>query len=147
MTKGKEPPGRNDHYAIARLVMGVAEYSRRNFEASAAEFDLSSPQARALLAMEGEASMRVLADHLGCDPSYVTGLADGLEARGLVERTTGEDRRVKVLALTPAGRKLRARLRTRVIASSPAVRHLTVAERDALMVLLGKVLAAEAGGA
>jgi DNA-binding MarR family transcriptional regulator len=136
-------PSRTDPPA-GRLVMGVAEYSKRRFDAAAAEFDLSSPEARALLSMEEEASMRALADHLACDPSYVTGLADGLEARGLIARTAGaKDRRVKVLVLTPEGRTLRERLRARVIATSPVERHLTPRECEELRALLGKVLAAE----
>jgi hypothetical protein len=48
--------------------------------------------------------MRMLADRLACERSYITGLADQLEERGLVTRATGEDRRVKLLALTESDR-------------------------------------------
>ena len=48
--------------------------------------------------------MSGLAELLFCDASNVTGIADRLEARGLIERrSAGGDRRVKVLALTSAG--------------------------------------------
>jgi DNA-binding MarR family transcriptional regulator len=58
-------------------------------------------------------SMRDIAAEMCCDPSNVTGMIDRLEARGLVERTPGEDdRRVKMLSLTAEGRSLHRRLET-----------------------------------
>ena len=49
-----------------------------------------------------------LAETLSCDASNVTGLVDRLESRGLVRRApSAEDRRVKVLQLTPTGARLR----------------------------------------
>ena len=46
--------------------------------------------------------MSSLAELLVCDASNITGIADRLEARGLVERrSVGADRRVKTLALHP----------------------------------------------
>ena len=55
--------------------------------------------------------MSRLADTLSCDASNVTGLVDRLESRGLVRRQSSlQDRRVKVLQLTPAGARLRAQL-------------------------------------
>ncbi|MBW3630045.1 MAG: MarR family transcriptional regulator, partial [Gemmatimonadetes bacterium] len=63
---------------------------------------------RALLALAEAAPMRSLAGQLRCDASNVTGLADRLEVRGLVTRVGQQgDRRVKLLALTDAGRALR----------------------------------------
>jgi MarR family transcriptional regulator, organic hydroperoxide resistance regulator len=51
-----------------------------------------------------------MADLLQCDPSNVTGIVDTLEARNLAKRKPSDaDRRVKVVELTAAGRKLRAR--------------------------------------
>lgn len=55
-----------------------------------------------------EMPMRVLGEHLYCDASYVTDLVDRLEQRGLIERRpSSEDRRVKLIALTPAGESCR----------------------------------------
>ena len=49
-------------------------------------------------------SMRELAQRVRADPSRMTAVADELEARGLLERQTDPDnRRVKLLVLTPAG--------------------------------------------
>ncbi len=54
--------------------------------------------------------MRELADQLHCDRSYITSLADKLEERGLVKRIPGEDRRVKLLALTDEGMAVRNKI-------------------------------------
>ena len=46
-----------------------------------------------------------------CDNSNITGIVDRLTERGLVERRAAEgDRRVKLVALTKEGRKLRDEL-------------------------------------
>jgi DNA-binding MarR family transcriptional regulator len=74
------------------------------------EHGLTFPQAHALRLLDPDRPLPMshLADNLFCDASNVTGLADRLEARGLIERRPGEeDRRVKTLALTPAGARLR----------------------------------------
>jgi DNA-binding MarR family transcriptional regulator len=76
-----------------------------------AELGLTFAQAHALRSLDPDRPlpMSALAELLVCDASNVTGIADRLEARGLVERqSAGGDRRVKVLALTPAGTELRA---------------------------------------
>jgi DNA-binding MarR family transcriptional regulator len=53
--------------------------------------------------------MGALAGTWRCDASTVTWIVDRLERRGLVERRPHErDRRVKVVALTPLGTRLRA---------------------------------------
>jgi DNA-binding MarR family transcriptional regulator len=70
------------------LVLDLVERLQRGFALRAAEFGLSRAQAKVLLALRpGEAlPMRVLARGLGFDPSNLTGLADRLEERGLIER-------------------------------------------------------------
>jgi MarR family transcriptional regulator, organic hydroperoxide resistance regulator len=78
---------------------------------------------------------------LHCDASNVTGIADRLEARGLVTRQAArEDRRVKLLALTPAGMRLRAGLEDAIADASPIMSGLTVDERETLRALLGKAI-------
>jgi DNA-binding MarR family transcriptional regulator len=77
------------------------------------DLGLTFAQAHALRLLDPERplAMSALAQLLVCDASNVTGIADRLEARGLVERqSAGKDRRVKVLALTAAGIKLRKRV-------------------------------------
>jgi len=82
--------------------------------------------------------MSSLAGHMGCDASNVTGIADRLEARGLVRRETGTDRRIKLLALTPEGEKVRDQVRKRLSETSPAG-TLSDAERRTLKQLLLKM--------
>jgi DNA-binding MarR family transcriptional regulator len=49
-----------------------------------------------------------------CDNSNITGIVDRLEERGLVERGAAEgDRRVKLVALTQAGREIHDELARR----------------------------------
>ena len=84
--------------------------------------------------------MRDLAGRLRCDPSNVTFLADRLEERGLVERRPDpSDRRVKLLALTPAGLAVRTRIVQAAATSSPVAR-LSPADQQRLCRLLGKCL-------
>lgn len=124
--------------------MHVTEQTLHNFEAAAAAFDLTVAQARALLALEGAAPMRSLAEHLRCDASYVTGIADHLERRGLVSRAAqAGDRRVKLLQLTPDGRRLRSTLQARMLETSPVMVALDAGERALLRDLLAKAAGSE----
>ncbi|MEO8483393.1 MAG: MarR family transcriptional regulator [Acidobacteriota bacterium] len=82
-----------------------------------------------------------LAETLACDASNVTGLVDRLEARGLVRRRPSvEDRRVKVLDLTPTGAKVRTRLLTRMTAHPLPLSRLSAAEQRTLVRLLEVML-------
>lgn len=79
----------------------------------ASEFGLTPPQLFALRTLDPDnpVPMRALAAALQCDSSNVTGLVDGLEAQGLVERRSAEhDRRVRMLVVTERGAQVRDRL-------------------------------------
>ena len=87
--------------------------------------------------------MRRLACAMRCDPSNVTGLADRLEERGLVERRADpEDRRVKGLALTSEGARVRDELVARLMEPPLEISSLPAADqralRDALRAALGR---------
>jgi MarR family transcriptional regulator, organic hydroperoxide resistance regulator len=83
-------------------------------------------------------SMRHLAGRLQCDPSNVTFLADRLEQRGLIERRTDpSDRRVKLVALTPAGLRMRHQILQAAAARSPLAR-LSPTDQGRLLDLLAK---------
>jgi MarR family transcriptional regulator, organic hydroperoxide resistance regulator len=93
-----------------RLFFEIGMTQRGKVAAALGELGLSFPQAHALRLLEPERPMPMsaLAERLFCDASNVTGIVDRLEARGLVERRSAEgDRRVKALAITPAGVELR----------------------------------------
>jgi len=81
------------------------------FLAIAQESGLRPAAFGALRVLDEPRTMSEIANFLRCDNSNVTGIVDGLETRGLAERTASPgDRRVKLIALTDEGRRLRARL-------------------------------------
>jgi DNA-binding MarR family transcriptional regulator len=88
-------------------------------------------------------SMGEMARGIGCDPSYITALVDDLDSRGLARREPAPyDRRVKIIVLTAAGRKLAAEIDSVLSVPPAAFASLTSAELRQLRDLLGKVLAA-----
>ena len=85
----------------------VMDAVRESWMQAAEHLELNPGEMKALgvLAVDGDQPMGALAKALRCDASNVTWLADRLEARGLVARHTApNDRRVKTLSLTDAGR-------------------------------------------
>lgn len=134
--------------AWALLLQVGFELVSAHFAAAIAEVDLAPAQARALheLELERPISMRELAERLKSDPSNVTGLVDRLEARGLVERRAHpSDRRIKGLALTAAGAKLRARLLARLYSAPPCVAALPARDQRVLRDILQRVVSSANG--
>jgi DNA-binding MarR family transcriptional regulator len=116
---------------------------RSNLPPLAAELDLSPAQCHVLHLIEPDrpVAMGDLAETLACDRSNVTGLVDRLEARGLVRRRpSDEDRRVKVLILTPTGSRLRGLLLDRMTSPPPALQRLSVREQRELVRILQRLL-------
>ena len=113
------------------------------FPRVAAEFGLP-PQGLGLMRMlhPGDAlPMKELAAALSCEASNFTGIVDRLEERGLVERRAdSDDRRVKRLALTPAGEAERERMLERLYEPPEAIRRLSRADQRQLAALLKKAL-------
>jgi MarR family transcriptional regulator, organic hydroperoxide resistance regulator len=110
----------------------------RMFQA-AQEVDLHPGQLRALqlLDPDSEVPMSALAGQMFCDASNVTGIVDRLEGRGLIERRPSKaDRRVKMLAVTDEGRRVREQLHERLSQPPPQLAALSPAQqrtlRDAL---------------
>jgi MarR family transcriptional regulator, organic hydroperoxide resistance regulator len=107
------------------------------------ELGLTFAQAHALRLLDPERPlpMSALADRLFCDASNVTGIADRLESRGLVERRSAEaDRRVKALTLTAAGVELRGRVMELMSEPPEAIASLSVADQRALRDILGRAV-------
>jgi DNA-binding MarR family transcriptional regulator len=127
-------------HSLSRRLIEVAERAKSGFGGIAGEFGLTAVQARTVLWLGDPRPMRDLADHLACDPSNVTGIADRLQRLGLVERVAGTDRRVKQLSLTERGSALRAELGARVASGSTVIAHLDPDEQDQLSWLLDKLL-------
>ena len=135
-----QPPSLAEAYSLSARLFEVINRMRADFAAVTAEFGLTPLQARAVLQLEEPQPMRALAEHLACEPSNVTGLADRLEAAGLVKRVAGQDRRVKLLKLTDDGVQLRVRLAERVASGSTVTAKLTAHERRSLSQLLDRLL-------
>ena len=92
-------------------------------------------------------AMKELGQRMRCDPSFVTNIADQLEKRGLATRESDPaDRRVKRIALTPAGLELKERIETEILGGLPWRHALNNDERACLLGLVRKLLpAAQAG--
>jgi DNA-binding MarR family transcriptional regulator len=121
-------------------LLEVAERLRQNWHAHAAAAGLSTAQVNALLSLTpGEAvPMRSLAARLDYDASNLSVLVDRLERRGLVERRPDPgDRRVKALALTPEGERLRATFWRELLEDAGPLAPLADSELEGLAVLLG----------
>jgi DNA-binding MarR family transcriptional regulator len=108
-----------------------------------AEFDLTPAQGHALRALDPArpVPMSTLAEALVCDASNVTGIVDKLESRGLIARQGADhDRRVKQLAVTERGRRIRDKLVAAVMNPPAAVAALPSDIRTRLTELLRGLL-------
>jgi DNA-binding MarR family transcriptional regulator len=122
--------------------MWFSEEIHNRLHAACAAADVSPPQLKALLSLEpGETrSMGALAEGWRCDASWVTGIVDGLERRGYVERRAQPgDRRVKVVALTRIGEKAKAQALDCLYEPPSSFSELSVAEQRTLRDLLAKI--------
>ena len=125
-----------------RLLLGFFLAHRDRTAGIAADMDLTLGEMRALLSLRpgGAKPMRALAEDWRCDASNVTWVVDRLEERGVAERRgLPEDRRIKTVALTPAGEEARAELLRRICQPTDEVLALTRAELLSLIEVLRKL--------
>jgi DNA-binding MarR family transcriptional regulator len=119
---------------------------RAHFDRVTAQFGLPPTQAKALLQLSEPVPMSALAGILGCDPSNVTAIIDGLESLGLAERrVSARDRRVKQVVATAKGTRLRRQLNRALFESMPTVDTLDPEEQLAFRDLLRKGLGVTGG--
>jgi DNA-binding MarR family transcriptional regulator len=107
------------------------------------ELGLAPMQSMALMQLRpGEAmTMSAMAHALQCDNSNVTGIADRLEAMGLVERRAAEhDRRVKTLVITELGTTVRGQVERRMSVPPPPLARLSEEDAAALRDILARAL-------
>ncbi|MBS1843416.1 MAG: MarR family transcriptional regulator [Actinobacteria bacterium] len=98
---------------------------------------VTPPLLGALRFLEEPQTMGRMAELLRCDPSNVTGIVDALEDRDLaVRRPSTEDRRVKAIELTAAGRKLRARATKEMYKPPEWIEGLSAADQRVLRDIL-----------
>jgi DNA-binding MarR family transcriptional regulator len=114
-----------------------------------AELSLSPPMLKAFVHLGADPDgpglrMGDLAEHWGCDASYVTSVVDGLQERGLAERQPHPtDRRVRTIVLTADGRARRERALELLSEPPSAFDALTRTEQRQLRDLLQKLTAAD----
>ncbi|HUY52815.1 MAG TPA: MarR family transcriptional regulator [Streptosporangiaceae bacterium] len=109
-------------------------------EQMAKEFAVPSFFMKALHLIDGPLAMKELGQRMHCDPSFVTGIADMLEKRGLAIRESDPgDRRVKRLVLTSAGLEMKHRVEQEMLARTPWRKALTPEERASLIAVIHKM--------
>ena len=109
MKDGSADKGENFWPALVEFLFATRSW----WAGVCSEFDLTPAQGQALKVLDPgrPVPMSTLAEALLCDASNVTGIVDKLESRGLIARQgTDHDRRVKQLAVTERGRKIRDKL-------------------------------------
>jgi DNA-binding MarR family transcriptional regulator len=125
------------------IVEQVGELTRRLIdygESRIAGLGLTMPQAELLRALGSPLPMNQIAGRMHCDASNLTGIVDRLEGRGLVERRVrADDRRVKEIALTPDGRRVKRQV-DGVLNVTPVLGALSARDQAALRNLLARVL-------
>jgi len=107
------------------------------------EFELTAMQGHALRMLEPSkpVAMSALAETLACDASNVTGIIDKLELRGLIARQGADnDRRIKMLAVTDKGRRMREQLCARMMVPPETVTAIPVDARRRLAEVLRAVV-------
>jgi DNA-binding MarR family transcriptional regulator len=112
----------------------------------ATDFGLTASDAMALFKLEAPLTMKELGLRMGCDPSFVTSIADALEKHGLARREPSQrDRRSKNIVLTPEGVKVRKRICSELSARAPWCTTLDTSERQCLLGLMRKMLGVSDG--
>lgn len=128
-------------YGLAQAAYAVHIALEHELHETLLELHLTIPLADVVWQLDpklGPLSRRELAERLHCDPSNVTFLVDRLERRRLVARTrVRSDRRIKAMALTPAGVEVRERL-IATLAESALFGRLTRPEQRQLADLLAR---------
>jgi DNA-binding MarR family transcriptional regulator len=127
--------------AILDTLTGLFKQVGGVAQAIAAEFGIAPHDLLAMFKLEGVLSMKELAQHIGCDASFVTTIADNLERCGYLRREPSQrDRRVKNLVLTEEGIAARERLTQELAEKMPWSYALTDTERTCFLALLRKAV-------
>ncbi|MGY2127736.1 MarR family winged helix-turn-helix transcriptional regulator [Blastococcus sp. SYSU DS0617] len=129
---------------LGELLMRVARTQRRRWRDALAPWDLSPHQARALRVVVERDGVRLsdLAESLHIAPRSATEVADGLQDRGLVERTPDPaDRRAVILRPTAEGHRVRTEVgRARAADNEALLSRLSPEDRATLARLLSALV-------
>jgi len=115
------------------------------FMEETAEFDLTPVQFAALATVQRQPGIdqRTLAGTIGFDTSTIGGVIDRLERRGLMQRSaSADDRRVRLLSVTPDGQALLRAIAPRMLAAQARIlQPLPAADRARFMQMLDLLVA------
>lgn len=85
--------------------------SKRVLHEVGSSYDLNGMQVITLIQLSEPRPMHHFTKFFNCDPSNTTSMVDYLESKDLVARTESpQDRRIKIVALRPKGKKVRTAL-------------------------------------
>jgi DNA-binding MarR family transcriptional regulator len=131
--------------AWALLQRFVESHSRHGELADALGFRLGAGRGKILFQLrEGPMTLTQLAERNSLDAPYVTLIVDKLEAHGLVERQPHpDDRRRKLVTLTPAGHQAIATADAILLRPPPAMKTLPAEDLSQLSGLLTRLLEAD----
>ena len=132
---------------IRRLQQAVAMALIRQFDARGSDLTPVQYTVLAGVCTHPDIEQGELSEVVGYDRATVGGVLDRLEKKGLVKRSVSpNDRRVRLLAISPAGTALLKRLAPAILDAQDAVLEpLDERERTELARLLGKLVSGRAG--
>jgi len=134
-------PGEELNQQITDALSALLRSAHDMAQGIAANCGLTGSVVMALLKLEAPMTMKDLGLKMGCDPSFVTSIADALEGHGLAWREPSQrDRRSKNIVLTPEGVKVRDRIIEELSARAPWCTTLDASERQCLLGLMRKML-------
>ena len=103
-----------DTERLSELFWSVARRLRHSARAALAPWDIAPSHSRALGVLMQHQALRLseLSDHLRIAPRSTTDVVDGLQERGLIERTPDpHDRRAVLVSLTDEGHRVGTAIR------------------------------------
>ena len=131
---------------ISEVFSELIKYAHDLGQSLATEFGLTGSDAMALFKLDAPMTMKELGQRMGCDPSFITTIADALERHGLARREPSiRDRRSKNMVLTPEGVTVRGRIIAELMSRAPWSTTLDTKERRCLLGLMRKMLRSRCG--
>jgi len=134
-----------DNQTISWQLLQLMFQNKHRIYHIAEKYELTTMQSAALTMLKPDEpqAMRALSDYFMCDASTVTGLVDRMETRQLITRANHPtDRRVKLLALTEEGLKIKEAIMNETLQTEDErlKKILSVDERKVLKDLLNRLL-------
>jgi DNA-binding MarR family transcriptional regulator len=128
---------------IVNGLTGLVKRAGAISQSIADRFGIAPSDLLALFKLDEVMTMKELAQHMSCDASFVTTIADTLERRGLARREPSpRDRRVKNLVLTAEGLAAKEQMMQELALRMPWCYALDEKERHVFLALIEKMLAA-----